>query len=178
MAAKGKYEEAAPKILGYLEDGLTNKQAAEKAGITETTFYEWMNEKPSFTESVYHAREVGDKKSIASVEASLLELALGYEYEEVVTEYESRPNPDPKATEKYIPVIKKQRRTKKRVIQSIEAIRFYLSNKCPEQWKNRTDGNLNLGDIMSGLKVTHVYDKDGRSSFPSSEDEVDVEREV
>ena len=95
----------------------------------------------------------------------------------MATEYYSRPNPDPNEQEKYIPVIKKQKRTKKRVVQSIEAIRFYLSNKCPEVWKNRTDGNINLGDIMKGLQVTHVYDKKDADGFPSSEADVDAERE-
>ena len=172
-----KYQDAAPKILEYLEEGLTNKQASQRAGIDEATFYRWCDEKSNFYKSVQRAREVGEKKSIAKVEASLLELALGFEYEEVATEYESRPNPDENSSEKYIPVIKKQKRTKKRVVQSIEAIRFYLSNKCPEVWKNRTDGNINLGDIMSGLKITHVYDKDKADGFPSSEAEVDAERE-
>jgi predicted DNA-binding transcriptional regulator AlpA len=174
--AKSRYEDVAPRILEYLEDGLTNKQAAEKAGIDERTFYRWLTDESQFSQLVQRAREVGEKKSIAKVEQSLLDLALGFEYEEVATEYESRPNPDTTSQEKYIPVIKKQKRTKKRVVQSIEAIRFYLSNKCPELWKNRTDGNINLGDIMSGLKVTHVYDKRKADGFPSSEAEVDAER--
>lgn len=177
MAAKGKYGEISPIVLTYIEDGLTFKAAAEKAGIGERTFYEWLNDKPQFKQLVNNARAIGEKKSIASVEASLLDLALGFEYEEVTTEYESKPNPDKKSADKYIPVIKKQRRTKKRVIQSIEAIRFYLSNKCPEVWKNRTDGNINLSDLMSGLKVTHVYDKKDKTGFPSSEAEIDMERE-
>lgn len=171
-----KYAEASPNILKNLEDGMTNKEAAERAGVSEDTFYTWLNDKPEFSELVQHARAIGEKKSIASVEASLLELAMGFEYEEVATDYESRLNPDPYAKDKYIPVIKKQKRMKKRVVQSIEAIRFYLSNKCPEVWKNRTDGNLNLGDIMSGLKITHVYDKKQADGFPSSEAEVDAER--
>lgn len=175
--AKSRYEELAPRILEYLEDGLTNKQAAEKAGINESTFYTWLNDFDNFHKSVQRARDIGEKKSIAKVEQSLLDLALGFEYEEVATEYESKPNPDQTATEKYIPVIKRQKRYKKRVVQSIEAIRFYLSNKCPEVWKNRTDGNLNLGDIMHGLKITHVYDKQKADGFPSSEAEVDAERE-
>lgn len=172
-----KYTEAAPRILELLEQGETYKNAAEKAGIGERTLYDWLNDKPQFAQAVQRAREIGEKKSIASVEASLLELALGFEYEEVTTEYESRPNPDTDAAEKYIPVIKKQKRTKKRVVQSIEAIRFYLSNKSPEVWKNRTDGNINLGDIMSGLKVTHKYEKKDADGFPSSESEVDIERD-
>ena len=172
-----KYQDAAPKILELLEQGLTNKQAAQRVGIDEATFYRWCDEKSNFYKSVQRAREIGEKRSIAKVEASLLELALGFEYEEVATEYESKPNPDENSNEKYIPVIKKQKRTKKRVVQSIEAIRFYLSNKCPEVWKNRTDGNINLGDIMNGLTVKHVYDKKEKTGFPSSEAEVDLERE-
>ena len=175
--AKSRYEDVAPRILEYLEEGLTNKQAAEKAGINESTFYSWIADFEAFSKSVQRAREVGEKKSIQKVEQSLLDLALGFEYDEVATEYESRPNPDTTSQEKYIPVIKKQKRTKKRVVQSIEAIRFYLSNKCPEVWKNRTDGNINLGDIMQGLKITHVYDKQKADGFPSSEAEVDAERE-
>lgn len=176
MAAKGKYEEKAPLVLEYISNGYSVRDAAQKAGIDEHTVYEWQRTKPSFYKEVKRARADGEQRSIAMVEQSLLDLALGYEYEEVATEYESRPNPDPEAQEKYIPVIKKQKRIKKRVVQSIEAIRFYLSNKCPEEWKNRTDGNLNLGDIMSGLKITHVYDNKKADGFPSSEAEVDAER--
>ena len=171
-----KYAEAAPVILNALEDGCTNKEAAERAGINEDTLYTWLKEKPDFSEMAKRARKDGEANAIHRVENSLLELAMGFEYEEVATEYESRPNPDPEAKDKYIPVIKKQKRTKKRIVQSVEAIRFYLSNKCPEEWKNRTDGNINLGDIMSGLKITHVYDKKQATGFPSSEAEIDAER--
>lgn len=172
-----KYQDAAPVVLKALEDGMTMLAAAEQAGIHKDTLYEWIKTKPDFSDLVQHARKNSEQNAIDKVEHALLELALGYEYEEVATEYESRPNPDPDAKEKYIPVIKKQKRTKKRVIQSVEAIRFYLSNKAPEIWKNRTDGNLNLGDIMSGLKITHVYDKKDADGFPSSEAEVDTEKE-
>lgn len=171
-----KYADVSPKVLANLEQGMTNKDAAEKAGISEDTFYTWVAEKPEFSEMVHRAREVGEKKSIAKVEQSLLDLALGFEYEEVATEYESKPVQDENGKEQYVPTIKKQKRTKKRVVQSIEAIRFYLSNKCPEVWKNRTDGNINLGDVLNGLKVTHVYDKDKADGFPSSEADVDVEK--
>jgi len=174
MAAKGKFEEAMPVILKALEEGHTNIEAVKLAGINEDTFYEWLRTKPAFSEEAKRARANGEKNAIARVEASLLDLAVGFEYEEVATEYESKPNPDPSALEKYIPVIKKQRRTKKRVVQSIEAIKFYLSNKCPEVWKNRMDGSLNLGDILKDMKVTHVYDKENRTGFPSNESEVDA----
>lgn len=171
-----KYTEASPVILRALEEGFTMLDAAKRAGVSKQTLYEWINTKPDFSDLVQHARENGEKNAIAKVEASLLELAMGYEYEEVATEYESQPNPDPNAAEKYIPTIKKQKRTKKRVVQSIEAIRFYLSNKCPEVWKNRTDGNINIGDLLNGLTVKHVYEKKDKTGFPSSEADVDLDR--
>lgn len=172
--ARVEYEEKLPVILKAIEDGYTNKEAAERSGIGERTFYDWIKAYPQFAQSVERARANGEKNAIARVEASLLDLAVGFEYEEVATEYESRPNPDETSKEKYIPVIKKQRRTKKRVVQSIEAIKFYLSNKCPEVWKNRMDGSINLGDVLKDMKVTHVYDKEHRTGFPSSEAEVET----
>ena len=40
-----KYVEASPKILENLEQGMTNKEAAEAAGVSETQFYKWNSEK-------------------------------------------------------------------------------------------------------------------------------------
>ena len=165
-----KYEQAAPKILELLEQGLTNKQAAQRVGIDEATFYRWCDEKSNFYKSVQRAREIGEKRSIAKVEASLLELALGFEYEEVKTEYESQLNP---ATGKYEPTIKKQVRTKKRVVPNSEAIKFFLTNKAPEEWKNRIEQN-NTGDLVTDLRIQHVSKNPDDDVFPSSESEVEV----
>ena len=106
------------------------------------------------------------------MEASLLDLAKGFEYEEVRTEYESKLNP---ATDKYEPTIKKQVRTKKRVIASTEAIKFYLTNKAPEIWKNRLDQNT-TGNVVSDININYVSKNPGDEIFPSSEDQVDAER--
>lgn len=171
MAAIGKYEEKSVEILTYLSQGYTNKAACEKASINECTFYEWLNTKPNFSKSVQAARQLGDKVRVADVEASLLDLAKGFEYEEVRTEYESKMNDNGD----YVPTIKKQVRTKKRVVPSTEAIKFYLTNKAPEEWKNRIDNNQ-TGSIVTDLKITHVSVSKDDANFPSSEDEVDAER--
>ena len=164
-----KYEQAAPKVLELIENGATYKDAAEQAGITEHTFYDWMKSKPQFSQSVHKAKEVGDKKAINDVERSLLDLAKGFEYEEVRTEYESKLNDK---TGKYEPTIKKQVRTKKRVVPSTEAIKFFLSNKAPEQWKNRIEQNT-TGNLETELKITHVAKDANDKNFPSSESEVE-----
>ncbi len=67
MPRKTKYsKELINEVCGYIQDGLPNKDAAELAGIGETTFYEWLSnsydnpltedEKAEFRESMYIAR--------------------------------------------------------------------------------------------------------------------------
>ena len=168
--AKGKYAEKAPEILKYISQGYSNKDAAEKAGISQETFYTWLETKSEFSESFKEAKKQGDKVRINSVESALLDIARGFEYEEVKTEYESQLNP---ATGKYEPTIKKQVRTKKRVVPNSEAIKFFLTNKAPEEWKNRIEQN-NTGDLVTDLRIEHVSKNPDDANFPSSESDVEL----
>ena len=173
--AKSKFEEKAPVVLRFLSEGYTNKEAAQKAAIDESLFYAWLKERPEFFKSVQRAKKDGEGKAIAAVESSLLDLAKGFEYEEVTTEYESQKNPeyDPtKGGEKYIPVIKKQRRVKKRVIPSIEAIKFYLTNKAPEEWKNRQQQEIANLDLLKDLRIERVK-PEASGRIVHSEDEIE-----
>ena len=167
-----KYQEAAPKILAALEQGLSNKDAATAAGVNEDTFYTWMKEKNEFPELVQRAKEAGRLNAVRDVEAALLNLAKGCEWEDVRTEYESKLN---SSTGKYEPVIKKQVRVKKRVPANTEAIKFYLTNKAPEVWKNRLEQN-NTGNLNTKLQLEVVSGNPDDAEFPSSEAEVDVAR--
>ena len=170
VGAKGKYAEKAPEILKYISQGYSNKDAAEKAGILQSMFYEWLNTKVEFSETYKEAKKQGDKVRINSVESALLDIARGFEYEEVKTEYESQLNP---ATGKYEPTIKKQVRTKKRVVPNSEAIKFFLTNKAPEEWKNRIEQN-NTGDLVTDLRIEHVSKSPDDANFPSSESDVEL----
>lgn len=152
-----KYKDRAPDVLTFISQGYSNKDACEKAGIAEDTFYDWMNTKSEFSESVKKAQREGDLVRINSVEAALLDVARGFEYEEVKTEYESQLNPK---TNKYEPTIKKQVRTKKRVIPQTEAIKFYLTNKAPEEWKNRQEHDIPNLEFLQGFKVERVGSND------------------
>ena len=164
-----KYEKSSVDVLNFIAQGYSNKEACQKAGISETAFYEWIHTKVEFLESFKEAKSQGDLVRINSVEAALLDVARGFEYEEVRTEYESQLN---QQTGKYEPTIKKQVRTKKRVVPQTEAIKFYLSNKAPEEWKNRIEQN-NTGslDILSRLRVVRE-NRDGDTYVPRSEDEI------
>ena len=168
-----KYAEAAPIILQALEEGNTQKEAAEKARIHIDTFHEWVNNKPEFSEAVHRAKENARINAVAKVERSLLECAIGYEYEEVRTEYESRPNDDPKAKEKYVPVIKKQSRTKKRIVQNVEAIKFFLTNQDPTKWKNRQEHDITNLDALKGLHIDLEGIPDGEHIVENEDDIID-----
>ena len=166
------FQEKSAVMLEHFSNGYTTKAACEKAGIGEETFYGWMRRNSEYAEMVRNARKEGEQRSIADVEASLLDLAKGYDYEEVRTEYESKLNP---TTGKYEPTIKKQVRTKRHVMPSTEAIKFYLTNKAPELWKNRVE-QTNNGKVATDLTVRYINQSPGDEIFPSSENEVDAER--
>lgn len=128
-------------ICQHIEQGETNEHAAELAGITKKTFYEWYNSKSYFCDAVKKAKEEYQKwlhnDILADAERSLKVLINGTEYEEIKTEYEQNPsNPD-------APRIKKQSRTTKKILPNPTAVIFALCNRDPEHWKNRIDTEVN-----------------------------------
>lgn len=165
-----KFQEASPLVLQALEQGCTMLEAAEHAGIVKSTLYEWMTNKKDFSDAVQCARIEGRKNAVAKVESTLLKLATGYEYEDVKTEYASVLN---ERTGKYEPTIKKQLRIKHNVPPSTDAIKFFLTNRAPEEWKNRIEQN-NTGNLVTDLKICHVNKSADDKQFPSSEAEVEA----
>ena len=79
-------------ILNYISQGYSQREAYTKAGIAERTFYKWMDEDVQFMQMVRKAQDEAriSKADVRAVEQSLLDIARGFEYEEVKTEYESR----------------------------------------------------------------------------------------
>lgn len=164
-------------ILNYITQGYSQKEACKKAGIAEQTFHRWRDEDSEFRELVRNAQDEArfSKSDVRAVEASLLDMAKGFEYEEVKTEYESRLVEDEQTGKKeYKPVIKKQVRTTKRVIASVEAIKFLLTNRDPENWKNRVD-TIQMGKVDTDINIIY-RGTEADKQFPSSEAELDLER--
>lgn len=164
------------EVLKYLSQGYSQREAFTKAGIAERTFYQWMDNDSQFKQLVRNAQEDAriSKADVRMVEQSLLDVARGFEYEEVRTEYESREVTDEQTGKKeFKPVIKKQVRTQKRVVPNVEAIKFLLTNRDPEHWKNRIESAM-TGDVNTNLHIVCKGDPDYQ--FPSSESELDLER--
>ena len=164
------------EIIKYISQGYSQREAYTKAGIAERTFYKWMDEDVQFMQLVRNAQDEAriSKADVRAVEQSLLDIARGFEYEEVKTEYESREVIDEQTGKKeFKPVIKKQVRTQKRVTPNVEAIKFLLTNRDPQNWKNRID-TMQMGSIATDLNITMKGDADYQ--FPSKESELDLTR--
>jgi len=164
-------------VLNYIAQGYSQKEACAKAGIAEKTFYRWQDEDSQFRQLVRNAQDEAriSKADVRAVEQSLLDIARGFEYEEVKTEYESREVIDEQTGKKeFKPVIKKQVRTQKRVVPNVEAIKFLLTNRDPQNWKNRID-TMQMGSISTDLNITMKGDADYQ--FPSKESELDLTRQ-
>lgn len=79
MGAKGKYEkwltdEGLLRIKGWARDGLNDEQITDKLGISLSTFYDWQNKFPQFSEAIKDGKAPVDTE----VENALLKSALGY----------------------------------------------------------------------------------------------------
>ena len=146
----GKYgKEITDKICKLFEsDSYTNKEICEIVGITETTYYEWMNVHSEFSESIKMAKEVYQSKRLKACENSLNRLIDGYEYEEVTTEFKRIDMSGGIKTP--CEVVKT---VKKHVAPNLGAIIHYQTNKDRENWKNKQSTEI-TGKIESEVTLT------------------------
>lgn len=128
--AKGKYQEwLEPEKLilieGWARDGLTDKQIAEKIGVSERTFTDWKSRFPSISSALKKGKDVVDRQ----VENALLKRALGYEYEEVSEKFEGG-------------ILTERKVTKKQVVPDTTAQIFWLKNRKPSVWRDRAQVDI------------------------------------
>ncbi len=137
--ANTKYNaEIVKAICDELRNGENIERVCVKVGITKTTFFDWIKRKPNFSNAVQKAKDEFSKTIVSKLEKSLWDVAMGYSYEETKTEYTSDKNGNP--------IISKQTTTTKKVAPNVAALIFALTNRAPEEWKNRqtTEVNANV----------------------------------
>lgn len=121
----------------------TIADSCKKVGLSESLFYKWKNDKLEFLEAVKKAeakRLVSFKEMATSGLAKLLDM---HEFEEVSTEYENDKNGNP--------IIKRQKRVKKKIMPNPTAVIFTLTNLDSDNWKNRQQTDLtNKGEKFEG----------------------------
>lgn len=146
VIAAGKYrdwltEDGLARIEQWAREGLTDEQIARKMGINRATYYDWLKKYPDISDAVKNGKAPVD----IQVENALLKRALGYEYEEVVTEIIELPGGGHR---------KQVRKTTKQVVPDTTAQIYWLNNRRPDRWraKPQPDASDTLGRLDSILE--------------------------
>ncbi len=131
IGCKGKYAEwltpdGLLRIFGWARDGLTDDQIAHNMGIRRSTLAEWQNRFPDIADTIKKGKAPVD----IEVENALLKSALGFEYEETITEIEELGNGKQK---------KQIRKVKKYAPPNSTAQIFWLKNRRPDRWRDKQD---------------------------------------
>jgi hypothetical protein len=143
VGSKKKYDESFPqRALELAEKGLTDKEISKQLGIATSTFYEYKKEHSEFSDALKRGKQPVDN----DVENALLKKALGYDYEEQVTE--ARIGEDGTLHPAVV------RTLKKHMPADATAQIFWLKNRMPKEWR---DG-----------KSIELTDKDGALLAPKA----------
>ena len=117
--------------VGCAELGATDNDLADLFGVCIRTVHYWKKRHPEFGEAVKQGKEEFDTNR---VERSLLQAALGGTYEEV---YEQ----DGKVVKKVI----------KQKAPDVKACLFWLKNREPQRWKDKSAMAHDLGEDLAEL---------------------------
>lgn len=115
-------------------DSYTIAEICQQVGISKDTYYRWLKEKSDFSDTIKKAQKHFDEKSVVEAHRSLMKLVSGYSVDETKTVYVDSKEGRPK--------IKEQTVTKKHYQPNLGAAIFVLTNKDPENWKNRQSAEL------------------------------------
>ena len=134
--AKGKYKKWLEpdnllKLEAWARDGLTDEQIAHNMGINVATLYRYKKDYDKICNALKKGKEVAD----IEVENALRKRALGYSYNEVTSE--NRLN---EVTGEYDVAVTKI--VKKEVAPDTTAQIFWLKNRRPDVWRDRTEQKI------------------------------------
>ncbi len=126
-----KYNPGIHTQLAYwmAKNGLTDRQMAEAMHISVRTLENWKVRHEEFV----HSTKKGKEQVDVLVQGSLLQRALGYEYEEIHRERVTVKSDSGEPTSRMV-VVKK---IKKHVHPEVVAQIFWLKNRRPEEWRDR-----------------------------------------
>ena len=136
IGRKGKFEEwltddGLLRLQGWARDGLTDEQMAHNVGIGMSTLTEWKAKFPAIAATIKKGKEPVD----IEVENALLRRALGYDYEETITEVEDLGGGK---TKKHV------RKVTKHVPPDTTAQIFWLKNRKPKQWRDKMEQAVSI----------------------------------
>ena len=110
---------------------MTEPQIAQNMGIAMSTLTEWKNRFPAIAATIKKGKEPVD----IQVENALLRRALGYDYEETITEVEELGNGK---TKKHV------RKVTRHVAPDTTAQIFWLKNRKPKQRRDKMENTVGI----------------------------------
>ena len=119
-------EDGLLQIQGWARDGLIEEQIAHNMGISERSLCDWKNRFPAIASALKKGKAPVDLE----VENALLKRALGYDYEETITEIEEIGEGRQK---------KHVRKVKKHMAADVTAQIFWLKNRRPGRWRDKVE---------------------------------------
>jgi hypothetical protein len=139
--AKGKYEawltpEGLMRLEAWARDGLTDEQIAHNMRINVKTLWDWKTKYDPICSALKKGKEVVD----IQVENALFKRALGYEYEETVTETRSDGTSLTRVFKKHMPP-------------SETAMIYWLKNRRPQAWRDRREAEANNQTLESAKEL-------------------------
>lgn len=117
-------EKGLQKVENWARNGLTDKEIAQKMGITKQTFYVWLKKYADFSDSI----KKGKADSLELAEKMVFEHIRGFEYEETETSIiqDNHGNEQKKTTVK-----------NKKALPNDRMLQFYLRNRFPDVWNGK-----------------------------------------
>ncbi len=139
-------------------DSYTIAEICRIVGINKDTFYDWLKKKSDFSDQIDKAKGEYDDFIVVEAKRSLVKKIQGYSVEEkkTVTVDTGKKDPD---TEKPIVKVKEHSVTVKHIQPDTKAIIFTLTNKDPDNWKNRVDNSVSA-DITLKSELEKLSDKE------------------
>lgn len=136
-------------------DSYTIEEICKNVGINKDTYHSWLNFKPDFSDAIKKAKGEFDELIASEARKSLLKLIQGYEVEEKKTVYVNDKENKPK--------VKEQTVQKKHFQPNTAAVIFALTNKAPDEYKNRQNTELtgkDGKDLIPETKLEKLSDDD------------------
>lgn len=139
------------------KDSYTNAEICKIVNIAESTFYEWKAKKPEFSESIKKAEEVFNGVIVSEAKKSLVKLIRGYSAQDkkTVTADTGKKDEDGKPIVK----VKEHSVTEKHYQPNTAAVIFALTNRDPENWKNKYNNEMS-GSVTVKSELESLSDEE------------------
>jgi hypothetical protein len=138
------------------EDSYTVSEICDLVGISKDTFYKWKETKSDFSDSLKKAQSDFDEMLVSEAKKSLVKMIKGYTVQEkkTVTVDTGKRDEDNKP----IVRVKEHSVVDKHYQPNPTLVIFTLTNKDPDNWKNKQDSNI-TGDVTLKSDLEHMSDE-------------------